>query len=144
MDLDPNIIITLVLGLLSWIYDRGRRYNYLAERWYNLMSTNDDVPEFFDPNVTKEYDKLFEGELNSKYNQHARMHWAFVDDVIGNDYFFEKWLMPLMPMNFVKLYKDSIKDISKLHYTWLENNKEGFFNGPKFHKILIKEFEMNL
>ena len=70
MDLDLNIIITIIITIvlivLGWIYDRGRRYNYLADRWYNLMSINDDIPEFFDPDMTKKYDKLFVKDRNSK------------------------------------------------------------------------------
>lgn len=140
MDLDPNIIITIVLGLLSWMYDRGRRYNYLADRWYNLMSINDDMPEFFNPDMTKKYDKLFVMDRNSKYNQHARMYWAFVEDVVGNDRCFDKLLNY---ESFVELYEDSINDIVKLHHTWLENNKEKLFNDLPC-EILNKKFGMNL
>lgn len=135
LDLDQNIIITIVLGLVGWIYDRGRRYNYLADRWYNLMSINDDIPEFFDPNMTKKYDKLFVKDRNSKYNQHARMYWAFVEDVTGNDRCFDKLLRY---GSFEKLYENSINDIVKLHYTWLFVPKNSVMFSKKFIKWVEK------
>lgn len=67
---DFTIFITIVLGYFTWCYDRGRRHNYLAERWYILMNTNIDCPEFFDPNKTKEY-KNFTDSIKTKYHQHA-------------------------------------------------------------------------
>lgn len=138
MDLDLNIIITIIITIvlivLGWIYDRGRRYNYLADRWYNLMSINDDIPEFFNPNMTKKFDKSFKGNRNSKYNQHARMYWAFVEDVKGNDHRFDKMLRY---GSFEKLYEKSINDIVKLHYTWLFVPK----NSDMFSKEFIEWVE---
>jgi hypothetical protein len=60
--------------------------------------------------------------------------------ITNNDHFFEK----RRSISFVKLYESSINDISKLHHTWLENNKEKFFNDPKFYEILREELNTNL
>lgn len=131
---DPlEVIIAIILGYLAWSYDRGRRYNYLAERWYILMNTNTDCPEFFDPNKTKEY-KNFSDLKKTKYNQHARMYWAFVEDIYRNDYAFEKWPFRL---SFANLYIKSITDITELHYVWLKNNYTKLYDDPKIRNIIM-------
>jgi len=63
-----QIVITIGLGLLAYIYNRTSRYNYLATRWNELMNMNTDEPDFFNPEKTKEY-KVFDEKKKLKYSQ---------------------------------------------------------------------------
>lgn len=134
--IDPlDIIIAIVLGYVAWSYDRGRRYNYLADRWNALMNMNADMPEFFDPEKTKEYKTWYKENTNTKYHQYARMCWGFVEDVIRNDYSWER----LWAESYIKAYEDTIQDFISLHHAWLRDNTK-FFNYPKFSEVLKKRF----
>jgi hypothetical protein len=50
-----GVLLTLVSVLLAYLVDRGRRYNYLADRWNELMHIDIEEWEFFDPHKTSDY-----------------------------------------------------------------------------------------
>jgi thiol-disulfide isomerase/thioredoxin len=136
-----QITLTVVLGFLTYVYDRGNRYNYLANRWNALMSINVDEDDFFDPQMTAKY-KQFKSK--AKYEQHARMYWGFVEDVIRNDYFFERLFWILGVRSFSEAYADTIRDCINHHYIWLDENKDKLFVYHKFRIVLEKRFEVEL
>lgn len=129
-----DIIIAIIVGYIAWSYNRGRRYNYLADRWNVLMNINIGVPEFFDPEKTKEYETWVVKHTKTKYCQHARMCWGFVEDVIRNDYFWE-----FRAESYIDAYIDTIEDIIRLHHTWLWDNRK-LFSYPKFSEALERNF----
>lgn len=133
-----DIIIAIVVGVLTYVYDRGRRYDYLADRWNTLMNMNSNVPEFFDREKTKEFKSWFIGKTYTKYHQHARMWWGFVEDVIRNDYFWEP-----DPISYIKAYEDTINDFIKFHHAWLLENKD-LFSYPRFSEVLEKSLDINI
>ena len=132
---DPiETIIVIILGYMAWSYDKGRRYNYLADRWNTLMNMNADMPDFFDAEKTKEYKTWNNKDNIIKYCQYARMCWGFVEDVIRTDY---SWGIP-RSYCYVTAYEDTILDFISLHHAWLRDNPK-FFNYPKFSAVLKKE-----
>ncbi len=131
-----GFIVPIVLGVVGYLYDRGTRYNYLADRWNDLMNINVDKPDFFNPERTKNYDSCFDKDKKTIYNQHARMHWGFVEDVIRNDHWYD---LPGLE-RYVDAYRDTIKECIQLHHVWLKNNNENLFTYPKFRKVLKKKF----
>jgi len=134
---DPlEVIIAIILGYLAWSYDRGRRYNYLADRWNTLMNMNQDMPDFFDSKKTKEYKTFDNVETCTKYHQYARMCWGFVEDVIRNDYSWER----LGCEKYIEAYEDTIRNFISCHHAWLRDNTHYFETYSKFSKILIKKF----
>lgn len=137
-----QIAITAIIGFLTYVYDRGNRYNYLAKRWNDLMNLNVDEPEFFDSQKTPEYNKF--GNKKAKYEQHARMYWGFVEDVIRNDYFFEILLRILGVRSFIGSYHDTIRDCIDLHHSWLKDNKDKLFVYHKFRNVLERKFAEEL
>jgi hypothetical protein len=124
--------------ILAYVYDRGRRYNYLADRWNALMIINIDEPDFFDDTKTVDY-QTFDTPKRVKYGQHARVYWAAVEDIIRNDYPFE-----LLRTTFVDIYADTIKDCIRLHHSWLRDNIGRLFTNPKFRRQLNKKFAQDL
>lgn len=130
------IIITIVLVLLGYTYDRSSRYSYLASRWNDLGNMNVDEPDFFNPEKTVEYQNTFDEKKKTKYCQHARMHWGFVEDAIRKDYLFERWWIE----SFVEAYRDTIADCIKLHHAWLRDNKDRLFTYNKFRHVLRTKF----
>ncbi|MCZ7401306.1 MAG: hypothetical protein O8C61_03705 [Candidatus Methanoperedens sp.] len=135
-------LLTAIIGILGlfltfigfWAasnYDRMTRYNYLAERWYNLMGLNDDMPEFFNPEETKKYTTWSDEKTKTKYNQYARACWGFVEDIVGND----SW-----SWSYTEDYKDTIKDFIEHHHTWLLVNID-LFSSNKFWKVLERKRE---
>ena len=138
-DLVP-IAVAVVLGLLTYIYNRATRYNYLADRWNNLMNLNVDEPDFFDHRKTADY-HTFAGKKRAKYCQHARMYWGFVEDAIRKDYSFERMLGV---ERFVVAYRDTIRDCISLHHVWLEDNKDRLFTYQKFRRVLKNKFAEEL
>jgi hypothetical protein len=122
--------VSIVGLLLALLYDRGRRYNYLADRWNALMTLHLDEPEFFQPETTARY-KDFSVGKRVKYHQHARMHWAAVEDIISNDY---------LMSSFAKLYHDTIAECLRLHHAWLNDHAASLFNNRKFRKKMNQRF----
>lgn len=133
-DIVLNMVILVIVGYMGWSYDRGRRYNYLADRWNVLMNMNIELSNFFDPEKTKEYE-TWDADDKTKYQQHARMYWGFVEDVIRNDYWWEKWLKK----SYMEAYVDTIENIIYLHHAWLDDNKK-LFSYPNFSEKLEKKF----
>ena len=100
------------------------------------MNMNVDEPDFFNPEKTKEYQNTFDEKKKSKYFQHARMHWGFVEDVIRKDYPFERrWIE-----SFMNAYHDTIADCIRLHHVWLRDNKDRLFTYSKFRHVLRTKF----
>lgn len=145
MVVDENIVgivVALVGLILAYSYDRGRRYNYLADRWNDLMSVNLDEPDFFDSAATVGYQN-FERGKRTKYSQHARIYWGVVEDIVRNEYFFERrlpWPRVEILESFVDAYSDTIRDCIRLHHAWLKDNKDRLFTYGKFRSELRKRF----
>ena len=135
-----SALVALVGIVLAYFYDRGRRYNYLADRWNALMMMNTDEPDFFEANKTIGY-KRFARAKKNKYCQHARVYWGAVEDIVRNDYHFEQWLGI---ERFVDAYSDTIIDCIDVHHTWLRENKETLFNYRKFRQELPRKFQHKL
>jgi len=134
---DPlEIIIAIILGYVAWSYDRGRRYNYLADRWNVIMNMNQDMPEFFDSEKTKKYETFVDEKKDIKYHQYARMCWGFVEDVIRNDYSWER----LCGERYIDAYDETIQDFIIHHHAWLRDNTHYFETYPKFRNALEKKF----
>lgn len=131
IEIITTIVLAIIGGYLTWIYDRATRYNYLAERWYNLIELNADMSEFFDSEKTKEYKSWSNEKTKTKYNQYARACWGFVEDIIRNDYPWKK--------SFTEDYKDTIKYHIDHHHVWLLDNKD-LFSYTKFSKVLEEKF----
>ena len=85
------IPITVILGLLTYLAAKRSRYGYLANRWNSLMNTNVEEVDFYDSEKTRNY-RTFNPQEKTKYFQHARMYWGFVEDVIRADYPVERLL----------------------------------------------------
>jgi len=134
------VIVTLFGLILAYLYDRGRRYNYLADRWNTLMNMNINEWEFFDEEKTLNYKSLDLPKL-IKYNQHARMYWGAVEDIVRNDYPFERLLRL---ETFVDAYSDTIRDCIRLHHPWLNDNIETLFTYRKFRRHLTRKFPQEL
>lgn len=130
--------VTIILGLMTYFYDRGSRYRYLAERWNELMNMNVDVPDFFDSKKTAYY-KTWGEVQKAKYNQYARMYWGFIEDVIRKDNPFDRLLGLIGFESYVEAYTITIRDCISLHHAWLRDNKERF-TYLKFRKVLSEKF----
>jgi hypothetical protein len=136
-------IVALFASLLTYVYDRGRRYNYLADRWNTIMALNIDVPDFFDPQKTRAYTE-FELAQIVRYRQHARRYWGFVEDVIRNNYWFEPYLEKAGIDTFLTSYDDTIRECIIMHSRWLTDNKQLLFTYAKFRQILTAQFSDEL
>ena len=135
-----SAFIAFVGIVLTYFYDRGRRYNYLADRWNALMIMNIDEADFFDARKTTGYIRFSRSKKN-KYSQHARVYWGAVEDIVRNDYHFERWF-GMEP--FVDAYSDTINDCIDVHHAWLQENKETLFNYRKFRRELPRKFQQKL
>ncbi|HXC28474.1 MAG TPA: hypothetical protein VNV38_11015 [Stellaceae bacterium] len=136
-------IIAFFALVLTYVYDRGRRYNYLADRWNAVMALNIDVPDFFDAASTTEYGK-FDPTSAVKYRQHARRYWGFVEDVIRNNYWFERYLECIGIATFLSAYDDTIRECVLLHHRWLDDNQRLLFTYAKFRQVLTNRFAEDL
>lgn len=138
-----TIIVGLFTAALAYLYDRGRRYNYLADRWNDLMNINNDEPDFFDPEKTNAYME-FEQPKKTKYIQYSRMYWGLVEDAIRNDYLLERYLKRIKIEPFVDAYSDTIRECIRLHHAWLEDNLDSLFTYKKFRQELSQKFASEL
>jgi hypothetical protein len=85
--------------------------------------------------------KSFEHAKLIKYHQHARMHWGAVEDIVRNDYPFERCMLR---ETFLDAYADTIKDCIAIHHCWLNDNLDTLFTYRKFHKYLVRKFPHEL
>jgi hypothetical protein len=138
-----TVVFTLANFWSAYFYDRGRRFNYLADRWHALMKMNLEETNFFSPEQTQRY-RQFDADKAIKYSQHARIHWGLVEDAIRNDYFFEVYLLKWTKSSFVDCYSDTIQNIIRLHHVWLRDHAGLLFTYKKFRKVLSRRFSRDL
>lgn len=107
------------------------------------MDLNNSEENFFDVEKTRSYK-----DLGSAYHQHARMHWGFVEDVIRNDYSFEKKIRTFLKIlgfnSFVHAYEDTIKDTIKIHHAWMKDHQDSLFTYEKFRIEMKSNFSHEL
>ena len=69
------------------------------------------------------------------------MHWGAVEDIVRNDYSFERWLHL---ETFLDAYSDTVRHCIVLHHCWLSDHLDTLFSYRKFRKYLTKKFRQDL